>query len=119
MVINLFDGKTPKRFNVFLTNSLEAHHEQTGSLFATYLADESKEADRVKKETPIMVVMGNPPYSGESSNKNEFIDKLLEDYKKEWDGIKLKERNPKWLNDDYVKFIRYAESYIQKMKRVF
>ena len=110
-------GYTPinqKRFNVFLTNSLEEHHEQTGSLFSSYLANESKEADRVKKETPVMVVMGNPPYSGHSSNKNAFIDKLLEDYKKEWDGSKLKERNPKWLNDDYVKFIRYSESYIQK-----
>lgn len=103
-----------KRFNVFLTNSLEEHHEQAGSLFSSYLANESKEADRVKKETPVMVVMGNPPYSGESSNKNDYIDKLLSDYKKEWDGTKLKERNPKWLNDDYVKFIRYSESYIQK-----
>ncbi len=103
-----------KRFNVFLTNSLEEHHEQTGNLFSSYLANESKEADRIKKEAPVMVVMGNPPYSGESSNKNDFIEKLLEDYKKEWDGSKLKERNPKWLNDDYVKFIRYSESYIQK-----
>lgn len=103
-----------KRFNVFLTNSLEEHHEQTGTLFSSYLADESKKADRVKKETPVMVVMGNPPYSAESSNKNDFIDKLLEDYKKEWDGTKLKEKNPKWLNDDYVKFIRYSESYIEK-----
>ena len=61
-----------------------------------------------------MVVMGNPPYNATSSNKNDFIDNLLNDYKKEWDGTKLKERNPKWLNDDYVKFIRYSESYIQK-----
>lgn len=106
--------KEQKRFNVFLTNSLESHHEHTGSLFASYLANESKAADRVKKEVPVMVVMGNPPYSGESSNKNDFIDKLLEDYKKESDGSKLKEKNSKWLNDDYVKFIRYSESYIEK-----
>ncbi|MEN5386855.1 type ISP restriction/modification enzyme [Aliarcobacter skirrowii] len=78
------------------------------------MANESKEADRVKKDVPVMVVMGNPPYSGHSSNKNDFIDKLLEDYKKESDGSKLKEKNPKWLNDDYVKFIRYSESYIDK-----
>jgi predicted helicase len=103
-----------KRFNVFLTNSLEEHHEHTGSLFSSYLANESKAADRVKKEVPVMVVMGNPPYSGESSNKNDFIDGLLEDYKKESDGRKLQEKNSKWLNDDYVKFIRYSESYIQK-----
>ncbi|MDD3007356.1 MAG: N-6 DNA methylase [Arcobacter sp.] len=106
--------KEQKRFNVFLTNSLESHHEHTGSLFSSYLANESKAADRVKKEVPVMVVMGNPPYSGESSNKNDFIDKLLEDYKKESDGSKLKEKNSKWLNDDYVKFIRYSESYIEK-----
>ena len=106
--------KEQKRFNVFLTNSLESHHEHTGSLFASYLANESKAADRVKKEVPVMVVMGNPPYSGESSNKNDFIDKLLEDYKKESDGRKLQEKNSKWLNDDYVKFIRYSESYIEK-----
>ena len=107
-------SKEQKRFNVFLANSLESHHEHTGSLFASYLANESKAADRVKKEVPVMVVMGNPPYSGESSNKNDFIDKLLEDYKKESDGRKLQEKNSKWLNDDYVKFIRYSESYIQK-----
>ncbi|MFY9106148.1 type ISP restriction/modification enzyme [Aliarcobacter cryaerophilus] len=107
-------SKEQKRFNIFLTNSLEEHHESSGNLFASYLANESKEADRVKKDVPVMVVMGNPPYSGHSSNKNDFIDKLLEDYKKESDGSKLKEKNPKWLNDDYVKFIRYSESYIEK-----
>lgn len=104
-----------KRFNVFLTNSLEEHHENTGTLFASYLANESREADRVKKETPVMVVMGNPPYSGESSNKGEWIMNLMEDYKKEPEGKeKLKERNPKWINDDYVKFLRYGQHYIEK-----
>lgn len=107
-------SKEQKRFNIFLTNSLEEHHESSGNLFASYLANESKEADRVKKDVPVMVVMGNPPYSGHSSNKNDFIDKLLEDYKKESDGRKLQEKNSKWLNDDYVKFIRYSESYIEK-----
>lgn len=104
-----------KRFNVFLTNSLEEHHEAAGTLFSSYLANESKEADRVKKETPVMVVMGNPPYSGESSNKGEWIMSLMEDYKKEPEGKeKLKERNPKWINDDYVKFLRYGQHYIEK-----
>ncbi len=104
-----------KRFNVFLTNSLEEHHEQAGTLFSSYLANESKEADRVKKETPVMVVMGNPPYSGESSNKGDWIMNLMEDYKKEPGGKeKLKERNPKWINDDYVKFLRYGQYYIEK-----
>lgn len=98
-----------KRFNVFLTNSLEEHHEQTGSLFSTYLANESKEADRVKKETPVMVVMGNPPYAVSSSNKGDWIQNLIKDYKKD-----LNERNIQPLSDDYIKFIRYGQHYIEK-----
>ena len=62
-----------------------------------------------------MVVMGNPPYSGESANKGEWIMNLMEDYKKEPEGKeKLKEKNPKWINDDYVKFLRYGQYYIEK-----
>lgn len=101
-----------KRFNVFLTNSLEEHHEQAGNLFSSYLANESKAADRVKKEVPVMVVMGNPPYSGVSSNNIEWINKKIDDYKY-IDGVYFKERKH-WLNDDYVKFIRYAEYLIDK-----
>lgn len=98
-----------KRFNVFLTNSLEEHHESAGSLFASYLANESKEADRVKKETPVMVVIGNPPYAVSSSNKGEWIQNLIKDYKKD-----LNERNIQPLSDDYIKFIRYGQHYIEK-----
>jgi predicted helicase len=62
-----------------------------------------------------MCVIGNPPYSGESMNKNAWITELMEDYKKEPEGKeKLKEKNPKWLNDDYVKFLRYAQHYIER-----
>jgi predicted helicase len=84
-----------KRFNVFLTNSLEEHHEQAGSLFSSYLANESKEADRIKKETPVMVVMGNPPYSVSSTNKGEWIQNLIKDYKKDLNERKIN------LDDDY------------------
>nr|WP_321267843.1 type ISP restriction/modification enzyme [uncultured Sulfurimonas sp.] len=97
-----------KRFNVFLTNSLEEHHEQTGSLFASYLANESKEADRVKKETPVMVVMGNPPYAVSSSNKSDWIQNLVQEYKKDLNERKIN------LDDDYIKFIRYGQHYIEK-----
>jgi hypothetical protein len=69
-----------KRLNIFLTNSLEEHHEHTRNLFASYLANESREADRIKKETPVMVVMGNPPYSGVSSNNIEWINRKIDDY---------------------------------------
>jgi predicted helicase len=62
-----------------------------------------------------MVVIGNPPYSGESFNKGDFAKGLVANYKVEPGGKeKLKERNPKWINDDYVKFIALAEHMIEK-----
>ncbi|MEY8703204.1 type ISP restriction/modification enzyme, partial [Francisella philomiragia] len=103
-----------QRFHIYLTNSLEEHHPDTGTLFANWLSNEANEANQIKKDTPVMVVMGNPPYSGESANKGEWIMELMEDYKKEPTGGKLKERNPKWINDDYVKFMRYGQYYIEK-----
>ena len=103
------------RLRVYLTNSLEESHPDTGTLFANWLSTEANEANHIKRDTPVMVVMGNPPYSGESANKGEWITKLMEDYKKEPGGKeKLKERNPKWINDDYVKFIRYGQYFIEK-----
>lgn len=104
-----------KRFKVYLTNSLEEYHPDTGTLFANWLSSEANEANYIKRDTPIMCVIGNPPYSGESANKGEWIMKLMEDYKKEPGGKeKLKERNPKWINDDYVKFIRYGQHFVEK-----
>lgn len=104
-----------QRYRVYLTNSLEEYHKDTGTLFASWLSSEANEANRIKRDTPVMVIMGNPPYSGESANKGEWIMKLMEDYKKEPGGIdKLDERNPKWINDDYVKFMRYGQHFIEK-----
>ncbi|MHA7863932.1 type ISP restriction/modification enzyme [Flagellimonas marinaquae] len=104
-----------QRLRVYLTNSLEEHHQDTGTLFANWLSTEANEANHIKRDTPVMCVIGNPPYSGESANKGEWIMKLMEDYKKEPGGKeKLNERNPKWINDDYVKFLRYGQYYIEK-----
>lgn len=103
-----------ERLRIYLTNSLEEHHPDTGTLFASWLSTEANEANHIKRDSPVMVVMGNPPYSGHSSNKGEWIEKLIESYKQEPTGGKLKERNPKWLNDDYVKFIRYGQHFIDK-----
>ena len=103
-----------ERLRVYLTNSLEEHHPDTGTLFASWLSTEANEANHIKRDAPVMVVMGNPPYSGHSSNKGEWIEKLIQSYKQEPSGGKLKERNPKWLNDDYVKFIRYGQHFIDK-----
>ncbi len=108
-------GTSAKRFSVYLTNSLEEHHKDSHLPFANWLSIEANEASRIKRDMPIMVAFGNPPYSGESQNKGEWIMNLMDDYKKEPGGkVKLQERNSKWINDDYVKFIRMGEHYIER-----
>ena len=110
-----FKPTSNQRFKVYLTNSLEEHNKDTGTLFANWLSTEANEANHIKRDTPVMCVIGNPPYSGESANKGDWIMKLMEDYKKEPGGKeKLKEQNSKFINDDYVKFLRYGQHYIEK-----
>ena len=110
-----YHHNSDKRLQVYLTNSLEESNNEPRTLFAQWLSLEATEANVIKRDCPVMVVIGNPPYSGESQNKGKWIMSLMEDYKKE-PGSKtpLNERNPKWLNDDYVKFIRLAQHYIEK-----
>lgn len=103
---------TNQRFRVYLTNSLEEHHQDTGTLFANWLSTEANEANHIKRDTPVMCVIGNPPYSGISSNNGEWISNLIEDYKYV-DGVHFNERKH-WLNDDYVKFLRYGQHFIEK-----
>lgn len=110
-----FKAKTNQRTKIYLTNSLEEYHPDTGTLFANWLSSEANEANHIKRDTPVMCIIGNPPYSGESANKGDWIMNLMDDYKKEPGGKeKLKERNPKWINDDYVKFLRYGQHFIEK-----
>ena len=114
-----------ERLRVFLTNTLEEPHERTGALFAHEIVREAAGADDVKREKPMMVVLGNPPYSGHSANKGEWIRDLLHGIDKDdqrtttgnyfkIDGQPLGETNSKWLNDDYVKFIRFAQWRIDR-----
>ncbi|MCR4434140.1 MAG: N-6 DNA methylase [Caldiserica bacterium] len=104
------------RFHLYLTNTLEMEElDQTKVPGIASLSEESHLAGKIKKEQPILVILGNPPYSGHSANINPWIDKLLKEdvdglqsyYKV--DGKPLGEKNPKWLQDDYVKFIRFAQ----------
>ena len=106
----------PPRLSVWLTNSLEEGEPADQSLpFARWLSNETKGANTIKRDKPIMCVIGNPPYSGESANKGEWIMSLMEAYKKEPGGRqRLREKTGKWINDDYVKFIRFAEYMIEK-----
>ena len=109
-----YEHNTDKRFNIFLTNSLEKAKDLGGSLFDILLGAEANAANAVKRDCPVMVVMGNPPYSGISQNNGKWISDLVADYKTEPGGTeKLKERKH-WLNDDYVKFIRLAQDYVER-----
>lgn len=103
------DKNKQQRLRVFLTNSLEEAHPDTGTLFASWLSREATEANHIKRDTPVMVVIGNPPYSISSSNKSKWIEELLKDYKKD-----LNEKSYNSLSDDYVKFIRYGQHFIDK-----
>ncbi len=78
------------------------------------LSEESHLAGKVKKERPVLVILGNPPYSGHSANKSDWITDQIKTYK-QVDGKPLGEKNPKWLQDDYVKFIRFAQWKIEQI----
>lgn len=103
-----YQSKKNSRFNIFLTNSLEEYHPDTGTLFSSWLSTEANEANNIKRDTPVMVVMGNPPYSSVSSNNNKWINCLVDVYK---EGLNEKKSN---LNDDYIKFIRFGQHLIDK-----
>lgn len=107
-----YTPKTNQRLRVFLTNSLEEPQTETDTLFSNWLTTEANEANKIKNETPVMCVIGNPPYSGISSNNGDWISSLIDDYKYV-DGVHFNERKH-WLNDDYVKFIRYGQHFIEK-----
>ena len=101
-----FQGK--QRLGIYLTNTLDEALKKSEILFGQFVAQEANEASIVKRDTPVMVVLGNPPYSGTSANKSEWISGLIKDYYFV-DGVPLGEKNPKWLQDDYVKFIRFGQ----------
>lgn len=115
-----------ERFQLFLTNTLEPIADIPPNIFTKALSAEGKLAQKVK-DKPILVITGNPPYSGHSKNTGDWITNLLKgndiwatekiekqaNYYKV-DGKPLGERNPKWLQDDYVKFIRFAQYKIDR-----
>lgn len=105
-----------KRLGVYLTNTLDEALQKSESLFEEFIAEESDQAAAIKRDKPIMLVVGNPPYSGHSANKNPWIEQLVKDYYKV-DGQPLGEKNPKWLQDDYVKFIRFGQWRIDRTKQ--
>lgn len=98
-----------QRLNIYLTNSLEAETGTVPNLFMSqWLTEEALMADVVKRDTPVMCVIGNPPYAVSSTNKGKWIQGLLNDYKKDLNERKIN------LDDDYIKFIKYGQYYIDK-----
>jgi predicted helicase len=102
--------RSRERLQIYLTNTLEPIQPQVNWLLPA-LSHEVEAAQEIK-EKPILVITGNPPYSGNSKNNGVWITKLIDDYKKV-DGKPLGEKNTKWLQDDYVKFIRFAQWKMQ------
>ncbi|MEE9214033.1 MAG: type ISP restriction/modification enzyme, partial [Thermodesulfobacteriota bacterium] len=113
-----------ERARIYLTNSLEEPKDFSGmfKFMAPALAHEAKAANKVKQHVLSTVILGNPPYAGHSANasidphgKPTFIGKIIRSYY-EVDGKPLGEKNPKWLQDDYVKFMRYAHWRIHNLE---
>ena len=121
----------PERLQIFLTNSLEEEHPEQKLDFAKFITDESNAASKIKRDTPVMVVMGNPPYNDKSANNGDWIRDLMNEYKQEpgmtkvqvrFDKKKgqwiykntLKEPNPKGINNDYCKFIRLGQKFVER-----
>ena len=109
-----------ERLCIYLTNTLEEPVEKELYTFAEFISHEANEAVSVKRDEPLLVILGNPPYprhsmnpSRDSDGKLTFIGGLVEDYK-QVDGQPLGERNSKALQADYVKFIRWAQWRIDK-----
>lgn len=112
--------KDDDRFKLYLTNTLDMEDlQQTQIPGLGSLSEESHLAGKVKQKEPILVILGNPPYSGISANINEWTEKLLKtnidgaQTYYEVDGKPLGEKKL-WLQDDYVKFLRFAQWKIQK-----
>ena len=103
-----YQHKTDKRLRIYLTNSLEECSTEQPTLFSQWLSREGMEANVIKRDCPVMVMIGNPPYSVSSQNKGEWIQGLIDCYKKNLNERKLN------LDDDYIKFIRLGQHYVEK-----
>lgn len=122
MVLAHTGYKTEKddAFHICLTDSLRKPNKTGESNTGYWISLEQAEADRIKSQRPIMVMLGNPPYNGESQNKADEIEELIEKYKHEPDQIVNKKEkakkiaDTKWLNNDYVKFIALAQRFIEE-----
>ncbi|MBO1055448.1 MAG: N-6 DNA methylase [Dolichospermum sp. JUN01] len=109
-----YDFSSDERLRIYLTNTLqEAFQIPAADGFMNRIRDEAEAAKDIKQDVPVMVILGNPPYSAVSANTDPWIVGLVRDYY-HIDGKSLGERNPKLLLDDYVKFIRFAQHRVSE-----
>lgn len=99
-----------ERARIFLTNALEPWVKQLPLIGFDALAYEAAAVNEIKRHKRFTVVIGNPPYAGISSNMTQYAQRIVDAYKIV-DGAALNERKL-WLQDDYVKFIRKAQTTI-------
>lgn len=111
-----YDFRSSARLQVFLTNTLEEPKDFSGQLFAEFLAHEAQAANLVKRNAPVTVIVGNPPYSGHSWNLTEETRRIVAPYRFV-DGVRIREKGAlqaeKSIQEDYIKFIRYSEAKIE------
>ena len=108
-----YQFQTDQRLGIYLTNTLEESVMHAETMFAQWITEEANAAADIKKTKPIMVVLGNPPYSGHSVNKSEWAKQLIETYKKDCPEL-YKPAQAKWLQDDYVKFLAFGQWRIER-----
>jgi hypothetical protein len=102
---------TEERARIYLTNALEPWVKQLPLIGFDALAHEAADVNEIKRHKRFTVVIGNPPYSGHSSNNGEWATSLTERYYS-IEGVGLNEANTKWLRDDYVKFFGLSQSVL-------
>jgi predicted helicase len=110
-----YEFESDERLRVYLTNTLQESQDSSGRLYADFLAHEAEAANRVKREVPVTVVIGNPPFSYMAENLFEDAKKLVEPYRFV-DGVRIKEKGAlvfeRAIQDDYVKFIAFAQTKV-------
>jgi hypothetical protein len=128
-----YDFPAGQRLGVYLTNTLDDKPPEVPPIpLAGFITEESHLAARIKQDDPIEVILGNPPYAGHSANlslrsvpdpvtgkvktERTWIGRLIEDYKY-INGIPLDEKAIKWIQDDYVKFLRWGQWRIDRTGR--
>lgn len=100
--------RTEERARIYLTNALEPWLRDPKFPDFEALAHEAEAVNKVKREARFTVIIGNPPYAGHSANDGDWISSLVDEYYFV-NGVPLGERTSKWLQDDYVKFLRFGE----------